>query len=175
MQLRICSVSPEHYAAVKRPVFGVVGRGCGRPAAEPARPGALPPCGGLFRLGTPEANQRRAPEVRPGAERLLGLAQTLGRVEGTAKAAFNVGAVLSGILPQGDVGQPLVCRRAGAARFHRTGVLHGQSVGLDHLGGQRFGGKRGQQPLQMQMKPHFVPGSCRQTGQTLQTGPAAHP
>lgn len=51
----------------------------------------------------------------------------------------------------------LVCRGAGAARFHGTGVLHGQPVGLDHLGGQRFGGKRGQQPLQMQMKPHFVP------------------
>ena len=36
-------------------------------------------------------------------------------------------------------------------------MLHGQPVGLDHLGGQRFGGKRGQQSLQMQMKPHFVP------------------
>ena len=93
----------------------------------------------------------------PGAERLLGLAQALGRVEGTAKAAFNVSAVLGGILPQGDVGQPLVCRGAGAARLHRTGVLHGQPVGLDHLGGQRSGGKRGQQSLQMQMKPHFVP------------------
>ena len=85
--------------------------------------------------------------MRPGAERLLGLAQALGRIEGTTKAAFNVGAVLGGILPQGDVGQPLVCRGAGAARLHGTGVLHGQTVGLDHLGGQRFGGKRGQQPL----------------------------
>ena len=76
--------------------------------------------------------------MRPGAERLLGLAQTLRRVEGTTKAAFNVGAVLGGILPQGDVGQPLVCRGAGAARLHGAGVLHGQPVGLDHLGGQRL-------------------------------------
>ena len=148
---------PEHHTAVKRPVFDVVGAvAVGLQLSLLGQVLCLR-CGGLFRAGHAGGKPEAAPEVRPGAERLLGLAQTLGRIEGTAKAAFNVGAVLGGILPQGDVGQPLVCRGAGAARFHGTGVLHGQPVGLDHLGGQRFGGKRGQQPLQMQMKPHFVP------------------
>ena len=142
---------------MKRPVFGVVGTvAVGLQLSLLGQVLCLR-CGGLFRAGHAGGKPEAAPEVRPGAERLLGLAQTLGRIEGTAKAAFNVGAVLGGILPQGDVGQPLVCRGAGAARFHRTGVLHSQPVGLDHLGGQRFGGKRGQQSLQMQMKPHLVP------------------
>ena len=117
---------------MKRPVFGVVGAvAVGLQLSLLGQVLCLR-CGGLLRAGHAGGKPEAAPEVRPGAERLLGLAQTLGRIEGTAKAAFNVGAVLGGILPQGD-------------------------VGLDHLGGQRFGGKRGQQPLQMQMKPHFVP------------------
>ena len=77
--------------------------------------------------------------MRPGAERLLGLAQALGRVEGTTKAAFNVGAILRGALLQGNVCPALVHRQPAACGIHRAGMLHRHPVGLDHLGGHGFG------------------------------------
>ncbi len=77
-----------------------------------------------------------------GAKLLLGLAQPFRRVEGAPETALDVGAVLGGVLPEGDVGQPLVHRQPAAARgIHRAGVLDHDAVGLDHLGGERFGGE----------------------------------
>ena len=43
----------------------------------------------------------------PGAKLLLGLLQSLGRIERPAKAAFDVGAVFLGALAQGDVASRL--------------------------------------------------------------------
>ena len=59
-----------------------------------------------------------APQMVPGAELLLGLAQPFRRVEGAAEAAFDVGSVLRGILLQGDVGPALVHRQTAAHSIH---------------------------------------------------------
>ena len=143
---------PEHDAAVKLKVFRVIG-----PVPLGLKLGLLGQMlclggGGLFRAGHAGGEPEVTAQMLAGAKLLLGLPQPLGRVERPAKAALDVGPVLLGALAQGDVGQPLVCRGAGAARLHGTGVLHGQPVGLDHLGGQGLGGKGGQQAVQMQMQ-----------------------
>ena len=88
----------QNHAAVELPVFGVVG-----PVAVGLQLGLLGQMlclrgGGLIGAGHARRKPEVAPEVVPGAELLLGLAQPLGRVEAAAKAALNVGAVLGGVL-----------------------------------------------------------------------------
>ena len=56
--------------------------------------------------------------MHPGAQLLFGLAQPLRRVEGAAEAALDVGAVLRGVLLQGDVGPALVHRQSTAYGIH---------------------------------------------------------
>ena len=97
-----------------------------------------------------------APQMIPGAELLLGLAQPFRRVERAAKAALDVGPVLGGVLFQCNMGQPLVGSRPAAARVHTARVLHCHPVGLDHLGGHGLGGKGGQKPLQVQVQCQFL-------------------
>ena len=91
----------------------------------------------------------------PHAQLLLRFAQPLRRVDGAPETAFDVGTVLCSVLPQGDMGTAFVQRGTGTAGVHGAGMLHGDPVGLDHLGGQCPGGKAGKQPLQMQVQRRF--------------------
>ena len=146
---------PQHHAAVQLLIFGVVGAVA--VGLQLGLFGQMPGLrgGGLFRAGHARAEPQMAPQMHPGAQLLFGLAQPLRRVEGAAEAALDVGAVLRGVLLQGDVGLPFVHAGAAAGGVHGVGVLHGHSVGLDHLGGQGLGGKGGQQAVQMQVQRRF--------------------
>ena len=155
---------PQHDAAVQLPVLGVVGA---VPVGLQLRLFGQMLCfrgGGLFGAGDTGGEPEMAPQMIAGAKFLLGLAQPFRRVEGAPETALDVGAVFGGVLPEGDVGQPLVHRQpAAACGIHRAGVLDHDAVGLDHLGGERFGGKRSQKPFEMQVeRGFFVHGAVKQ-------------
>ena len=143
---------PEHHAAVELPVFGIVSPVAVGLLGQMFRFGG----GGLLRAGHAGGKPQMAPQMVPGAELLLGLAQPFRRVERAAKAALDVGPVLGGVLFQCNMGQPLVGSRPAAARVHTARVLHRHPVGLDHLGGHGLGGKGGQKPLQVQVQCQFL-------------------
>ena len=107
---------PEHHAAVELPVFGIVS-----PVAVGLQFGLLGQMfrfggGGLLRAGHAGGKPQMAPQMVPGAELLLGLAQPFRRVERAAKAALDVGPVLGGGVVECNKGQPRVGPRPPPAR-----------------------------------------------------------
>ena len=89
---------PQHDAAVQFPVFGVIGA-----VAVGLQFGLFGQMlclrrGGLLRAGHTGAEPQMAAQMVAHAQLLLGLAQLLRRVEAVPEAAFNVGAVLRGVL-----------------------------------------------------------------------------
>ena len=89
---------PQHDAAVQFPVFGVIGA-----VAVGLQLGLFGQMlclrrGGLLRAGHTGAEPQMAAQMVAHAQLLLGFAQPFRRVNGAAKAALDVGAVLRGVL-----------------------------------------------------------------------------
>ena len=112
---------------------------------------------GLLRAGYTGAEPQMAAQMVAHTQLLFGLVQPFRRVEGAPETAFDVGAVLRGVLLQGDVCPALVHGQPAACGIHRTGVFHCDPVSLDHLGGHGPGGKGGQKAVQMQVQGGFLP------------------